>query len=313
MSLCYTGDGATLDTSNCPDNEWKIPLESMIYVSTMDPLSEPAFKPGPTKPVPLWMQIPPGNRCSGLERKLTASSILYQQLARPSSSKLPSSRVSDNGHTRTEPSYLSPTPPLRRSHDLPGSPHSSLEKGSRKNPIDERRRQRILYVSNERLKQPSSRMSLRHHSQSDESAYMTPPEYPSRRTTRDRETHGGNSSRTGSGETRHSLHVRELFPAQSRGRSERTPPPQSTEYLERYRPGHGASSTMRRLPREQIIEKIQKNSRAELDRARVTEETAWAVIPAPARRTKGGEEASPNELGKRRHLHAELRQTFGGR
>lgn len=38
--------------SSCP-----VPLDSNIYVSLSDPLNAPAFKPSPTKPVPLWMTL----------------------------------------------------------------------------------------------------------------------------------------------------------------------------------------------------------------------------------------------------------------
>ncbi|KAI1818769.1 hypothetical protein GGS20DRAFT_581160 [Poronia punctata] len=34
-----------------------VPLDSAIYVSLLDPLNEPAFKPSPAKPIPSWMQL----------------------------------------------------------------------------------------------------------------------------------------------------------------------------------------------------------------------------------------------------------------
>ena len=60
----FGGDGA----NGSPDDdvpEWTpcpVPLESAIYVSSFDPLSQPAFKPSPTKPIPRWMSMLPGQR-----------------------------------------------------------------------------------------------------------------------------------------------------------------------------------------------------------------------------------------------------------
>ncbi|KAI0390179.1 hypothetical protein F5Y17DRAFT_82279 [Xylariaceae sp. FL0594] len=36
-----------------------VPLESAIYVSLLDPLNTPSFRPSPTKPIPAWMQLLP--------------------------------------------------------------------------------------------------------------------------------------------------------------------------------------------------------------------------------------------------------------
>ncbi|KAI0166248.1 hypothetical protein GGR57DRAFT_17767 [Xylariaceae sp. FL1272] len=38
-----------------------VPLDSTIYVSISDPLNTPSFKPSPTKPIPQWMQWLPGH------------------------------------------------------------------------------------------------------------------------------------------------------------------------------------------------------------------------------------------------------------
>ncbi|KAK8055886.1 hypothetical protein PG993_001113 [Apiospora rasikravindrae] len=46
-----SGGSADSDQGDCV-----VPLDSTIYISILDPMGEPAFKPSPTKPIPKWMQ-----------------------------------------------------------------------------------------------------------------------------------------------------------------------------------------------------------------------------------------------------------------
>lgn len=46
-----SGESADSDKGDCV-----VPLDSTIYISILDPMGEPAFKPSPTKPIPKWMQ-----------------------------------------------------------------------------------------------------------------------------------------------------------------------------------------------------------------------------------------------------------------
>ncbi|KAK8873262.1 hypothetical protein PGQ11_003776 [Apiospora arundinis] len=46
-----SGESAGSDQGDCV-----VPLDSTIYISILDPMGEPAFKPSPTKPIPKWMQ-----------------------------------------------------------------------------------------------------------------------------------------------------------------------------------------------------------------------------------------------------------------
>ncbi|KAI1457623.1 hypothetical protein F4805DRAFT_427558 [Annulohypoxylon moriforme] len=57
------GDGAFSGSSDSAnEGECIVPLDSTIYVSILDPIGEPAFKPSPTKPIPRWMQWLPSQR-----------------------------------------------------------------------------------------------------------------------------------------------------------------------------------------------------------------------------------------------------------
>ncbi|KAI1484935.1 hypothetical protein F5X96DRAFT_675130 [Biscogniauxia mediterranea] len=64
-----------------------VPLDSTIYVSLFDPLDGPAFKPSPTKPIPRWMQLLPGQRTQYRKRQPRPRSILDAHF-RPSSATM---------------------------------------------------------------------------------------------------------------------------------------------------------------------------------------------------------------------------------
>ncbi|KAK8126099.1 uncharacterized protein PG998_001858 [Apiospora kogelbergensis] len=50
-------DGAgSVNSTGSDQGNCVVPLDSTIYISILDPMGEPAFKPSPTKPIPRWMQ-----------------------------------------------------------------------------------------------------------------------------------------------------------------------------------------------------------------------------------------------------------------
>ncbi|KAK7970309.1 hypothetical protein PG988_009382 [Apiospora saccharicola] len=53
----HAADGAASSVSADSDKgDCVVPLDSTIYISILDPVGEPAFKPSSTKPIPKWMQ-----------------------------------------------------------------------------------------------------------------------------------------------------------------------------------------------------------------------------------------------------------------
>ncbi|KAM9882075.1 mediator of rna polymerase ii transcription [Verticillium dahliae] len=248
------------------------PPDSTIYVSINDPLGEPAFKPSPTKPIPRWMQMLPGNRRQyypDASRQSTpvspsrVSSTSTQQLG-----PLPErARTSSSISTVCPQKILNPasTPPSL-------SPRvSSLTRTSSGGSITDfhprtvedhmKRHTPSSWVSHEPLKRPSSRMAyIQGHQRtvtevSTSSAYATPPEFSF-------EEHNEIATlpcrpQPGLAGTMPSRHVAfDELPAQlTRTRpplsapavpsshkhdtvrpTARTPPPLSSEYLEKYRP-----------------------------------------------------------------------------
>ncbi|KAI1143779.1 hypothetical protein F5Y05DRAFT_362526 [Hypoxylon sp. FL0543] len=71
-------DGALSGSGGSGDEggDCVIPLDSTIYVSILDPLGEPAFKPSPTKPIPRWMQWLPSKRDHSRRKEPQSHSIL---------------------------------------------------------------------------------------------------------------------------------------------------------------------------------------------------------------------------------------------
>ncbi|XDG00766.1 hypothetical protein ABKA04_000381 [Annulohypoxylon sp. FPYF3050] len=71
------GDGAMSGSSDSTDDgECIVPLDSTIYISIRDPIGEPAFKPSPTKPIPRWMQWLPSQRNKHRQDKPQPHSLL---------------------------------------------------------------------------------------------------------------------------------------------------------------------------------------------------------------------------------------------
>ncbi|KAI3336363.1 hypothetical protein HD806DRAFT_542297 [Xylariaceae sp. AK1471] len=64
--------------------ECLVPLDSAIYVSILDPLNTPAFKPSPTKPIPAWMQWLPDQRGQNRIRESRPHSMLDVHFPPPS-------------------------------------------------------------------------------------------------------------------------------------------------------------------------------------------------------------------------------------
>jgi hypothetical protein len=306
----YDKDPSTHDgLTRCP-----IPPESTIYVALSDPIGTPAFRPSPAKPIPKWMQLPPDYPGPGRGPRPRPSQILEQAHGRPSSMGSPSS----GGSTLCPTNALStpvPSPtPTSRSSPESAKPHIVGVEAQSSKPSRTSGKgttmQGIGYVSNERLKRPSSGKNRSYHNCNSDtttsSAYKTPPEYPTYQHSPPRtNTPTDQGPRPGADEntsqsSRASLFVSSQQLASHLRRISRAPPPQqSSEYLERYQPV--ASPTRRQGP-EQALQRTtsRRCGRAETCQARVVEETAQGGGDRPL-------------LGRRMQLQVELRKLFGGR
>ncbi|KAI1127645.1 hypothetical protein F5Y10DRAFT_292674 [Nemania abortiva] len=77
--------------------ECVVPLESSVYVSILDPLNAPAFRPCPAKPLPEWMRLLPAKNCREETRPRSILDIHFPPAAafvRPETSP-PLSRVGE--------------------------------------------------------------------------------------------------------------------------------------------------------------------------------------------------------------------------
>ncbi|KAH9898956.1 hypothetical protein F4778DRAFT_792345 [Xylariomycetidae sp. FL2044] len=161
------GDGALSGSGDSGDSagDCVVPLDSTIYVSIFDPLGEPAFKPSRTKPIPLWMQMLPGNRGTSRDPKPRPHSILDDYLGRPASAESvnPAAEV-------VQQHIVCPTsPPVQDSRqrphvhwrDPPGAPASSAgsEVGSLPDIGSPATFKGHSFVTYEPLKRPSSRIT----------------------------------------------------------------------------------------------------------------------------------------------------------
>lgn len=139
-----------------------VPLNSTIYVSILDPLGEPAFKPHPTKPIPQWLQ----------------GAASRQRQSKPHAQQRPVSTLDEHYRDATSPSARSPTPsnpliicPTRSSSPRLHTPPQRLRRrGSQardtfRNPLDASQESLTIsshntsFVTSETLKRPSSRLT----------------------------------------------------------------------------------------------------------------------------------------------------------
>ncbi|KAK1721498.1 hypothetical protein BDP67DRAFT_454429 [Colletotrichum lupini] len=285
------------------------PGDSTIYVSINDPIGQPAFKPSPTKPIPIWMQPFRGlEQVAGEEQKEICVSHPLSGL-----SQTPATSISG---TPSIGSSNSLTPTIRpitpaRSTSPPQTPPRSRSIWT---PSEIRRAPPLSWVSNEPLKRPSSRFAsrLEKSDTTTSSGYVTPPETPSEQQTR------YNTPPPPPPQLRRVRPQSPLVPARvpPRHAVRRTPPPQSSEYLERYNPIRSPS------PRPRITRPVMSafsppsRARASLVVSRhATKDDGNGPTPDPNQSTErllsdGAD--SPGEAGKKRNLQA-LRKLFSGK
>ncbi|KAK3332538.1 hypothetical protein B0T19DRAFT_398296 [Cercophora scortea] len=360
------GDGADSSPADTLDDGGGYPasLDSMpVYVSILDPIGRPAFRPSPTKPIPEFMHPTPRDTNeplnydeipttpqSGLQRKASNKSSCTSTICPTTSS-----------HSRQLSSTVSPSQSFTEDTRPPRLDRRDLALRGRS------------YVSAEPLTLPSSQLMQQllspadlnpgdNLSSSTFATYLTPPEYPSppassrgrRSPTGDnafksvdyserqhhhipRHTHlnqldSSGGSRDGAQNAlrrlggkhdnqRSKTHVHRLATAHSAA------PLSSSEYLERYQPGKGLSSTVVQQQQQQqqqrdtpatlkshVAAKMRRNSRAEPTAALVSEELAMPKLSRGAGGGGAGEQVDARGFGttnKRRSVHAELRRLFG--
>ncbi|KAJ0163327.1 hypothetical protein CTA2_3172 [Colletotrichum tanaceti] len=169
----------------------------------------------------------------------------------------------------------------------------------------------LSWVSNEPLKRPSSRIAARleRSDRTNSSGYITPPETPSEQTMR---------YKTPPPQLRR---VRPQSPlvttyVSQRSAVRRTPPPQSSEYLERYNPIRSPSPRLRtRQPVMVALERASRGVDPGLSRetAGITDESrnSQEADQSTDRPVSDGAD-SPREMGRKKNIQA-LRKLFGGR
>lgn len=169
----YPSDGETFGWSSCP-----VPLDSCIYVSMSNPLGKPAFKPSPTKPIPLWMTLLSRNWYDTISWQQRPTSMLDAHFPRRAAREPPTSSLEKlfcpAPHTfqyaRRKPPISWERPAEARTHKSEGS--VALEEMTDPR-VDEGNTQftepprkgwlsppAVSYVSKEPLIRPSSRQSL---------------------------------------------------------------------------------------------------------------------------------------------------------
>ncbi|KAK1691312.1 hypothetical protein BDP55DRAFT_646649 [Colletotrichum godetiae] len=287
------------------------PAESTIYVSINDPIGQPAFKPSPTKPIPVWMQ--PFRGIDQVAREEPRGFLASHPLA--GLSQTPATSISGTPSMESTNSLtptIRPTTPVRPTSPPQTPPRSR----SIWTPSEIRRAPPLSWVSNEPLKRPSSRFAsrLEKSDTTTSSGYVTPPETPSKQQTR-------YNTPPPPPQLRRARPQSPLVPARIPRRHAvlRTPPPQSSEYLERYNPIRSPS------PRPRIIRPVMaafsptSRARASLvmseDTANATEDDGSSPNPGLNQSTErllsdGAD--SPGEAGKKRNLQA-LRKLFSGK
>ncbi|KAI9166624.1 hypothetical protein HJFPF1_02736 [Paramyrothecium foliicola] len=242
-----------------------------IWVNIFDPVNRPSFKPGSLKPVPLSMQHIPGDmEVNGQQRSPGVSSprLLGQTIVRP---------------PRRQSSASSEASSICRREIGPLDWKSS-----------------VSYIKEEPLKRPSSRLIYRRQaSENMSSVYETPPEsvdepapllYPR---PVPRTISGGHTPSPSQ-------------PAARLRSKPQTAPPQSSEYLDRYRP-------LTTLERQQQTWHVVKPVKATDALLSTHAEQGPAAVSFEDHSEDGRAVDVARESGRIRGVGAELRRFFMGR
>jgi hypothetical protein len=209
-------DGAYEDSWDEARRACIVPLESTIYVSILDPMGELAFKPNPTKPIPQWMQMLPSQRPQQRQAEPRPRSVLDEHFKDvTSASAYGTSKRSRDVMCPTIPEHAPPrllSPP--RESPQPKSTSSQHSEFDELPDITITIPQGRKTVASEPLKRPSSRA-------------MTTQGGTGIHRPRSPRLHRSSSplaAATGSV----MAHLKSII--------RRTPPPQSKEYLDLYKP-----------------------------------------------------------------------------
>jgi hypothetical protein len=192
-------DGAVGDDNNHIDDELTYtgkdagPAKPEVYVSVFDPLGEPAFKPSKTKPLPKWMLLLPSNVKREREQQTKTSSSAelsnsheMDMLEGQIGSDLGDDCKPSKNHLREDP-FASSEETTSRSQILPiAAPSSAVDI-----PGTVRKRATISIDPKATWRDIPGSIDHRAYrrSQTIESIYMTPPEYPSKHQLRQRTPH----------------------------------------------------------------------------------------------------------------------------
>ncbi|KAK3357743.1 hypothetical protein B0T25DRAFT_579767 [Lasiosphaeria hispida] len=158
--------------------------ESTVYVSILDPINKPSFKPSPTKPIPRWMQPYSTHAETNPEPEYNDGPVSPLGRHLESQRQL-ESRASDQSSYASTICPANPPSSKTQEHKKAemDSPRDSMSPGE---PLHHERLEILhrgtSYVSNEPLTLPSSHLVVSSNanlSSSTFSTYLTPPEYPS--------------------------------------------------------------------------------------------------------------------------------------
>ncbi|KAI5924904.1 hypothetical protein F4810DRAFT_709096 [Camillea tinctor] len=242
-----SGDGQTGSSES--NLHYVASPDSTIYVSIFDPINGPTFKPSPTKPIPRWMQMLPGQRSAHRNREPRPHSVLDTHF-RP-----PSSTIS----VKTPPHTIPCPTPTTDAHPAP-APAASTSPAPRRQSLFRRRKSRDSpsshydietaptpfrghsHVADEPLRRPLSR---RPHDDSSspctDNAHAPAPHSspPPAAHPEKRNSPPAFSTADVSEHRRTSPPLTDQIRAYLR---RCTPPAQSTEFLSLYRPGAGAGA-----------------------------------------------------------------------
>ncbi|KAK6081614.1 hypothetical protein SCUP515_02861 [Seiridium cupressi] len=252
-----------------------IPLDSTIYVNISDPVSLPAFKPSSTKPIPRWMQPPWMNTLPNQHQPSRAVNPRPRSILDNYFSDVVSESAEDA--SLSCPTTICPTAMQTPTQVLPPHEHrmvgraeehtthqsASNDLGNFKHPpVVVARGRAISFVTSEPLKRPSSRLISQNladiSSPTPDDIARSKPASPYPAPPRSTSGVHLNPSRPRSAaqisdtlkdiqktprlspQKRHSSPVSDIM-TQIKSKMRRTPPPQSKEYLDLYRPAHASS------------------------------------------------------------------------
>ncbi|KAK7924103.1 hypothetical protein PG985_006157 [Apiospora marii] len=154
-----SGGSADSDRGDCV-----VPLDSTIYISILDPMGEPAFKPSPTKPIPKWMQRSSPQHRAPRQAEPRPVSILDDHFRDVTSA--PAEDLTPPEPPKTV-CPTTPSPPRHRTPPRRSHPRSPRISGSRaRGPMDQDIPQisvtvpvhNTSFVTSPPLKRPSSRV-----------------------------------------------------------------------------------------------------------------------------------------------------------